>query len=285
MARPPAVRVGATLYLAGQVANFAYRLASPWIVGDLGVANLWSGGVGNVADLAIALSLPVALAMWAAPEMSAWFRRGGWRPRFRGVTAALAAVVLLAGAGGAWATGEASYQARTQAAAAQAKAVARRAAAQLRAETARRRVDSALRQAAFENHVALARTPDGLNWDDPPVMASGGSVHMQPVSGPAALARLEATPSRNWVVLVRGPVQTPEMIAWLALPPPAQAGACRFDLAQKIDPDIVSACMDGFSSAFSPSDTGVQAHPPWWLADQLAALGVTGNTPSSAASR
>lgn len=271
------VRVGATLYLAGQVANFAYRVASPWIVGDLGVANLWSGGVGNVADLAIASALPAGMIAWAAPHVLAWLREGRWRPGFGGVSGALAGVLLLAGAGGAWATGEASYQAHAQAVQARVRAEARATAAQRRAEAVRRRADLALQQAEVEDDLKLTEIPDGFDWRNPPVMASGGAVSLRPVSGPAELAQLEAKPSNDWVVLVRGLVQTPAMLAWLAIPPWAQAEACRSDLVQEVNPDVVSACMDGFSTGFAPSEVAVQANPPWWLADELAALGRSGS--------
>lgn len=267
-----AVRVGATLYLAGQVANFTYRVFSPWIAGDLGVANLWSGAVGNVGDLSIASAVPAGLATWATPHVSAWFRQGRWRPGFHGLTGAFAGMVLIAGAGGAWATGAASHEAQAHAAAVRARAEARAEAAQLRAEAVRQESAAALQQAQITEDLELAETPDGLSWDDPPAMATGGSVDWQPVSGPAALAGLEAEHS-NWVVLVGGPVQTPSLQAWLALPGWAQAQASTADLAHRIDPDVVSAGMDGLSAGHLPTDANlVPASPPWWLADDLAAL-------------
>lgn len=272
-----AVRVGATLYLAGQVANFTYRVFSPWIAGDLGVANLWSGAVGNVGDLAIACALPAGLATWATPHVSAWLRQGRWRPGFHGLTGAFAGMVVIAGAGGAWATGAASHEAQAHAAAVRAKAEAKVEAAQLRAEAARQETVAAVQQAQITADLKLAEAPDGLSWDNPPAMATGGSVNWQPVSGPAALAGLQ-TEHSNWVVLVGGPVQTPALQAWLALPGWAQTQASTTDLANRINPDVVSAGIDGLSAGHLPSEANLMpANPPWWLANDLAALGNTGS--------
>lgn len=271
-----AARVGAAVYLAGQVANFTYRVLSPWIAGDLGVANLWSGAVGNVGDLAIASALPIGLGTWAVPHVSTWLHNARWRPG-HGLTGALAGMVLIVGAGGAWATGAASHQAQAHAAAVRAKAEARAEAAQLRAEAARQESAAVLQQDQIAEDLELAETPDGLSWDDPPAMATSGSVDWQPVSGPTALARLEAEHS-NWVVLVGGAVQTPALQAWLALPAWAQAEASTVDLEHQVDPDVVSAGMDGLSPGHLPADaTLVPANPPWWLADDLAALAQSGS--------